>query len=60
MKQVYILRHAQKDTIGNLTQEGRERAKSMQKGLPQFKIVIASDSPRTQDTATLLTGILQR
>jgi len=57
MKQVYVLRHAQKDTIGNLTQEGRESSKSLGKELPQFKIVIASDSPRTQETATLLTGI---
>jgi len=56
MKLVYILRHAQKDRLGNLTDEGRTNAKLLKNKLPKFKLVIASDSPRTQETAELLTG----
>lgn len=57
MKQIYLLRHAQKDNNGELTSEGKEIAKSLQNKLPKFKFIIASDSPRTQETAFLLTGI---
>ena len=57
MKQVYILRHAQKDNCGNLTQEGKDEAKLLQKSMSHFQIVIASDSLRTQETAALLTGV---
>lgn len=57
MKHVYILRHAQKDNSGKLTNEGIESAKLMRKKIPKFNIVIASDSPRTQETAALLTGL---
>lgn len=56
MKQVYVLRHAQKDDLGNLTDEGRDHAKLLQNRLPKFKIIITSDAPRTQETAFLLTG----
>ncbi len=58
MKQVYILRHAQKDNLGNLTDEGRKNAKLLQNKLPKFKIIIASQYPRTQETAFLLTGAM--
>ena len=57
MKQVYVLRHASKDAEGNLTEEGKEKAKELQSDLPKFKIVIASESPRTQETAVLLTSV---
>lgn len=57
MKQVYVLRHAQKNNDGLLTQQGRDTAKLLRRTLPQFKIVIASNSLRTQETANLLTGI---
>jgi broad specificity phosphatase PhoE len=57
MKHVYILRHAQKDKAGNLTEEGKIKAEELQYKLPKFKLIIASDSPRTQETAILLTKI---
>lgn len=57
MKQVYVLRHAPKDNnTDELTENGIIKARELQKILPKFNIVIASDSPRTQETATLLTG----
>lgn len=58
MKQVYVLRHAPKDnTTGQLTDEGKKQALELGKRLPKFRLVIASDSARTQETAELLTGI---
>ena len=57
MKQVYVLRHAPKDNeTGELTEEGIEQAKNLRKKFPRFTIIVASDSPRTQETAFLLTG----
>lgn len=55
MKQVYVLRHAPKDETGNLTKEGKELAVKLQSNMPEFHIIIASDSLRTQETAILLT-----
>lgn len=55
MKQVYVIRHAKKDKDGNLTDEGRKHAKKLNKTLPRFDFVIASESKRAQDTAQLLT-----
>ena len=58
MKQVYVLRHAPKyDTTGDLTEEGKGKAIDLQNKLPSFNLVISSDSPRTQETAILLTKI---
>lgn len=58
MKKVYVIRHAPKDdATGKLTREGKEKAKELGKSLPKFKVVVASDSLRTQETALLLTGI---
>jgi broad specificity phosphatase PhoE len=61
MKQVYILRHAQKDgQAGDLTEEGREKARNIRSKLPKFSLVIASGSHRTQGTAKILTSIDQK
>jgi broad specificity phosphatase PhoE len=57
MKHVFVLRHSQKDTNGDLTVQGIEEAKLLRKVLPEFNIVIASDSSRTQETAQFLTGV---
>lgn len=57
MRQVYVLRHAPKDNeSGELTEEGRVKAKAVGSKLPTFHKIIASPSARTQETAELLTG----
>lgn len=56
MKEVYILRHAEKDTAGVLTEGGRQLAKQLGGVLPAFATVTASNSPRTIETAALLAG----
>lgn len=57
MKQVYVLRHADKNKETNqLTNEGRKRADSLRKKLGRFNIVITSDRDRTKETAFLLSG----
>jgi broad specificity phosphatase PhoE len=55
MKEIYVLRHAEKDDNGVLTQDGKLAARALAAALPQFSVVIASESPRTQTTASLLT-----
>lgn len=58
MKEVYILRHAEKEgNDGVLTQDGQLTAQKLKALLPVFMQVIASDSSRAQLTATLLTGM---
>lgn len=56
MKEVYVLRHGEKDGSGNLTEQGKDIAKQLGGILPTFAVVIASNSPRTIETAALLTG----
>lgn len=56
MKEVYLIRHAEKDSEGVLTSEGEETAKALRKVIPAFAKVVSSDSSRTQKTAELLTG----
>ncbi len=58
MKQVYLLRHAEKELgpHGALTEPGKQAAAAARQKLPQFKRVIASASERAQMTATLMTG----
>ena len=55
-KWVYLLRHAEKDPNGSLTERGRNQAKNLGDKLPQFQEVISSDSKRTIETAELITG----
>jgi broad specificity phosphatase PhoE len=56
MKEVYLIRHAEKDPDGILTPEGEEAAKTLRGTIPAFARVVSSNSSRTQKTAELLTG----
>jgi broad specificity phosphatase PhoE len=56
MKEVYLLRHAEKDEQGVLTDNGQSLARKLGATLPKFSKVIASESSRTQLTAMLITG----
>lgn len=56
MKEIYILRHAEKDETGNLTEAGKIIAADFSKRLGHFDFVFSSDKPRAIETATLLTG----
>lgn len=56
MKEVYLLRHAEKDENGVLTERGQVLAKRLGKTLPRFVKVISSSSPRTKMTAALITS----
>ena len=57
MSLVYVLRHAEKDSSGNLTEKGRATAKRLGLLLPRFAHVVSSPSQRSLDTARLITGI---
>ena len=56
MKEIHLRRHSEKGPNGLLTPNGEEMAKELGRRLPEFAVVIASDSPRAQLTAQLLTG----
>jgi phosphohistidine phosphatase SixA len=56
MKEVYLLRHGEKDVAGSLTERGKRAAEAMRNTLPRFAAVICSGSDRTVLTAVLLTG----
>lgn len=56
MKKIYVLRHAPKDANGKLTEEGKVQATLLKNKLQPFDMVIASNMPRAQETAVLLTG----
>lgn len=56
MKEVYLLRHAEKNENGILTDQGKRLANKLSETLPQFAKVISSSSPRTRITAALITG----
>lgn len=55
-KRVYLLRHAEKDPNGSLTENGRKQATILRNKLPKFQEIISSDSQRTIETAELITG----
>jgi broad specificity phosphatase PhoE len=56
MKEVYVIRHGEKDNGGILTKLGQKCAKELGKKLPDFEQVISSDSSRTKLTALLATN----
>jgi broad specificity phosphatase PhoE len=57
MKQVFVIRHADKNLeTGELTDEGRARARKLQATLGKFDLVITADRPRLTETALLLSG----
>jgi broad specificity phosphatase PhoE len=56
MKEVYLIRHAEKDPDGILTAQGEEAARALRDIIPAFAMVLSSGSSRTIRTAELLTG----
>lgn len=56
MKEVYVLRHAEKGLDGSLTENGKTMAQELGRLLPLFSLVYSSPSDRAQLTAQLLTG----
>lgn len=56
MKEVYLLRHAQLDPEGALTQEGAGYAQAIGRLLPAFDMVITAGDRATNQTAQLMTG----
>jgi len=56
MKEIYVLRHAEKDATGNITEEGRRLAVELHTRLGTFDFVYSSDRQRAVETAELLTG----
>ena len=56
MKEVYVIRHGEKDNDGVLTKNGEKCAKELGSILPKFTRIISSDSSRTKLTALLATG----
>lgn len=55
MKEIYLLRHAEKDINGTLTVAGKQSARELGRRLPEFASVTASPSSRAKETAKLLT-----
>lgn len=56
MKEIYLLRHGEKDNAGMLTERGRRAAEALRQTLPQFSQVLSSETPRAIESAVLLTG----
>ena len=57
MKQVFVLRHAEKNILtGGITQKGKERCDYLKKLLPEFADVISSEKKRCVETAKELTN----
>lgn len=56
MKEIYVLRHTEKDATGSLTEEGKINAAELGKRLGHFDFVYSSDKPRAVETTILLTG----
>lgn len=57
MKEVYVIRHAEKAADGELTERGKQLANQLGSLLPKFASVTASNAPRTIETAVQITGI---
>lgn len=60
MKQVYVLRHGEKDPDnpnGLLTERGERAARALRDSLPTFTRVYSSGVPRAMDSARLMTGV---
>jgi broad specificity phosphatase PhoE len=56
MREVWLLRHAQKNYRNELTAGGETQAVEKRSSLPEFEAVISSPAGRTQRTAELLSG----
>lgn len=52
MKQIFVLRHAQKNILtGGITKKGEEECNDLKKMLPEFRLVMSSEKKRCIDTA---------
>lgn len=56
MKEIHLRRHAHKNIDGMLSSEGIRSAQNLSPRLERFAKVIASNIPRAQHTAKILTG----
>lgn len=56
MKEVYLLRHAERGIEDAISDRGQLLSRKLGELLPKFSKVISSDSPRTIITASLITG----
>jgi len=54
MKQLYVLRHADKSWTGGISKNGKQACEALKKRLPAFTIVICSQKKRTEETAFIL------
>lgn len=57
MKEIHLRRHAHKSIDGMLSPEGIQSAQALAPKLNEFVKVIASNIPRAQHTAKILTGV---
>lgn len=52
MKQIFVLRHAQKNILtGGITKKGEEECNDLKKMLPEFRLVLSSEKKRCIHTA---------
>ncbi len=56
MKQLYVLRHAEKSWAGGISKNGKQACEALKKRLSAFTIVICSQKKRTVETALILGG----
>lgn len=56
MKKIYLIRHAEKDSKGVLSERGRADSIKLGDSLPKFDAIYSSGSNRTQESARLITG----
>lgn len=57
MKEIYVLRHTEKDATGALTDIGKDIAKELGDRLGTFDIIISSPKQRAVETARLISGM---
>jgi phosphohistidine phosphatase SixA len=56
MKQVYVLRHAEKAFMKGISKLGVAKCKELAKRLPEFAIIVSSELARCTDTAEVISG----
>lgn len=56
MREIWLLRHAEKNYRNELTVKGEAQAVAKRKELPEFEVVISSPVARSRRTAELVTG----
>lgn len=56
MKEIYLIRHAEKDDSGHITENGQLASRELANRLPPFDYVYSSPSERAKLTAALVSG----